>query len=117
MGTDVTLIGPRVLPRESEDAGRALEEALTGVHGIRVIKGRAMEVVQRMPGEVTVILEGGQVWCSVTFVFHDTCKSVHRSCEYGAGECTCCVEVLERTLSSCRAGLVLYVVLVALNTL
>jgi len=60
MGSDVTLIGPRILPRESEDASLALEEALVSTHGVRVIKGRVIEVLQKMPGEVTVLLEGSK---------------------------------------------------------
>ena len=59
LGTKVTLVAPELLPREAERAQAALADVLVNTTGVRWVRGRAREVLRRMPGELTVLLEGG----------------------------------------------------------
>jgi pyruvate/2-oxoglutarate dehydrogenase complex dihydrolipoamide dehydrogenase (E3) component len=58
LGSRVTMIAPSLLPRESPRVQRAVADVLVNATGIRWVQGCGREVLRRMPGEVTVLLEG-----------------------------------------------------------
>lgn len=58
LGSRVTIVAPSILPRESLRAQRAAADVLVNSTGIRWVQGRGREVLRRMPGEVTLLLEG-----------------------------------------------------------
>ena len=55
----VTLLAPAILRGESQRMQQVMADILVNATGVRWVKGRAQEALRRMPGEVTLLLEGG----------------------------------------------------------
>jgi pyruvate/2-oxoglutarate dehydrogenase complex dihydrolipoamide dehydrogenase (E3) component len=55
----VTVVAPAILPRESPRVQQVMADILVNSTGVRWVQGRAKEALRRMPGEVTLLLEGG----------------------------------------------------------
>jgi len=61
LGSNVTIVAPSLLPRESSKVQEAMICLFGNMSGMEFVKGRADQVVKRTPGEVTVLLQSGKV--------------------------------------------------------